>query len=161
MQPHSLVLRPDSGYERFAVRRHRYSLLGRWAKGELLWLSIRKALPPDMKGIRLGCEIDPFSVRRPSARTTGAIGRANYLSVICALEWSDAAGQNFALTAHLNNEYPSAIRRKVGMVSHAAFGRGHVDVPAVAAAFVCGHHHHMQPFVDLGEEQPLSAFDPC
>ena len=76
-------------------------------------------------------------------------------------KWNDPAGQNLTSTAHLNHEYPSAIRRKVGMMGHAAFARGHVDVPAIPSALVCGHHNHMQPFFDLREEQPLSAFNPC
>ena len=63
VQPHREVLRADGGYERLSVRRHRYSFLRRGAKGQLLRVSIWKALTPDMEVIRPGSEIDPFTVR--------------------------------------------------------------------------------------------------
>ena len=161
VQPHRPVLRPDRGNERLAVRRHRNSFLRRWAKGELLWFSIWKTLPPDVKVIRLGCEIDPFTIRRPRARKTRPGGRAYNSNFVRALEWNDTAGNNFASAVHLNNEYPSAVRRKVGMMGHTAFAGGHVDVPAISPALIRGHHRHVQSFFDLREEQPLSAFNPC
>src|SRR5271154_2786579 len=161
VQPHRPVLRPGRSNERLAVRRHRYSFLRRWAKGELLWLSIWKALPPDVKGIRLGCEIDPFPIRRPRAQTTRSVGRAYNSNFIRAIEWNDPAWNNFVLAVHLNNEYPSAVRRKVGMMGHAAFAGGHIDVPAISSALIRGHYDQVQPFFNLREEQPLSAFNPC
>src|SRR5271156_6690744 len=109
VQPHRPVLRPGRSNERLAVRCHRYSFLRRWAKGELLWFSIRKTLPPDVKGIRLGCEIDPFTIRRPRARKTWPSGRAYNLNVVRALKRNDSAGNNFASAVHLDNEYPSAV----------------------------------------------------
>src|SRR5277367_1608699 len=162
VQPHRPVLRPGRGDERLAVRRHRYSFLRRWAKGKLLWLAIRKTLPPDVEVIRSGGEIDPFPIRRPSARTTGAVGRADNSNFIRAIEWNDPAGNNFASAVHLNNEYPSGVRRKVGMMGHAAFAGGHVDVPAIPTALIGGHNLHMKPFpvYELRKEQALPSFNP-
>src|SRR5271154_5897209 len=161
VQPHRPVLGPDRSNERLAVRRHRYSYLRGWAKGQLFRLSIWKALPPDMKVIRPGCQIDPFTIRRPRARKTCPVGRAYDSNFIRAIEWNDPAGNNFVLAVHLNNEYPSAVRRKVGMMGHAAFAGGHIDVPAISSALIRGHYDQVQPFFNLREEQPLSAFNPC
>ena len=63
VQPNRKVLRADGGDKGLAVRRHRNSFLRRGAKGQLLRVSIWKALTPDMEVIRLGSEIDPFTVR--------------------------------------------------------------------------------------------------
>ena len=161
VQPHGVVLRANGCNERFAVRGHRDAFLRGWAKGELLRFSIWKALPPDMKVIRPGCQIDPFPIRRPRAQKTRPVGRAHNFNFIGAIEWNDPAGDNFASAVHLNDEHPSSVRRKEGMMGHAAFAGGHIDVAAVPAALIRGHYGHMQPFFNFGEEQPLSAFDPC
>jgi hypothetical protein len=127
----------------------------------LLWFSIWKALPPDVKGIRLGCEVDPFTIWRPRARKTRPIGRTYNSNFIRAIKWNDPAGNNFTSAVHLNNEHPSAVRRKEGMMGHAAFAGRHINVAAIPAALIRGHYGHMQPFFDFREEQPLSAFNPC
>ena len=55
MEPNGAVLRSDSSNERFAIRGHGNTLLRGRAESQLLRISIRKALPPDMKLATLIC----------------------------------------------------------------------------------------------------------
>src|SRR5579863_6367268 len=116
--------------------------------------------PSRVRVRRVRIEVDPFAIWRPRSRETFAFGRAHNSDVLPALKWNNAAGHNLALTVHLNDKYPSTIRRKIGVMRHAAFSRGHIDVTAVSPVFVRGYKHQMQPFSHLGEEQPLPLLDP-
>ena len=48
VDPDGVILRANGRNERLAVRGHRDTFLRGWAKGQLLGLSVWKALPPDM-----------------------------------------------------------------------------------------------------------------
>ena len=74
VHPYGVVLRANRCNERLTVGRYRDSFLRRWAKGELLRLTIGKALPPDVEVICSGGEIDPFPVGRPRAATATPVG---------------------------------------------------------------------------------------
>ena len=161
VQPHGVVLRANGCNERLAVGRNRDSFLRCWAEGELLRLAIGKALPPDVEVIRSGGEIDPFPVGRPCAGKTSAVGRADNSNVIRALEWDNAAWENFTSITHLNDQHRSAIRRKVGMVCHASITHRHIDVAAIPSGLIRGHNLQVQPFDDLRKEQSLASFNPC
>ncbi len=173
MHPYGVFERTDGGNDRFAVRGHGDSLLRRWAKGDLLGLSVWKRLPPEMStGAKLPSwtpygayvvsrgDIGPFAIGRPRACDATVSWRTDDLDVACSLKWNDAARQELALIAHLDNEDRTAIGRKVGMVRHAAFAGRYVYVAAVSPAFIRGYHAQIQPFSHLREEQLPALLDP-
>ena len=77
-----------------------------------------------------------------------------------ALKWNNAAGQNLALTVHLNHEYPSAIRRKIGVMRHAAFSSGHVDVTAVPPVSSVVTSTRCSPSLISEKSSRFPCFDP-
>src|SRR5260370_42392732 len=70
VEPHSAVLGADGRNERLAVRGHRNALLRGGTGGELLRLTARKTLPPEMKFVSSSGELHQLTVRRPSAGNT-------------------------------------------------------------------------------------------
>src|ERR1700756_3815559 len=101
VQPDGVVLRADGGDERSAVGRHGNSFLRCWAKGDLLGLSIREALAPDVEVVSFGGQIDPFAVGRPRAGTTLSGGRADGSDVVLVLKGDDAAVDDETFIVHL------------------------------------------------------------
>src|SRR3954452_10168818 len=78
VNPDRTLTHPDRGNQRCAIRRDRHATLFRHAEGNLLRLSIREPLAPQvMLAVNLDAEIHPFSIRRPCCR--GAFATRPYL----------------------------------------------------------------------------------
>src|SRR6266481_8121596 len=120
MQPHSAVLRANRCNQRFTVRGHRNPFLRGRAESDLFGCSVGKTLAPDVKLVSLNREVDPLPVRRPATGKTSLAGRTNNADVAIATKGSDTAWHQVATAIHFDHQYPSPIRRQIGMMGHAA-----------------------------------------
>ena len=160
VKPDRAVLRAHRSNQRFTIGRHGHPFLGSRPKGDLFRFAAGKTHPPDVKFIAGRVEIQPFSVRRPRAGNAGLINRADQSRRPGLRKRNHATGDQLAAAAHFHHQHVFPVRRKIGMMGHAAIAFRHVYVAALSARFIGGNQGHLQALLDLREEHAATAVDP-